>query len=120
MTGKTFIGEELNLTTVEGIASFLKESLAPLAIEEVIEAYILEGPRSAALSTGEFFGLGIQTFESKQGNARRRYEELKKKQGRPSSSAAIERLRGERTKGKIRNFRQDSSETIQKLREARK
>lgn len=65
LTGKTYIGEEVDLATPEGWAILVKEGLAPLALEELVVAYIEEGMGGAVLALGEFGGLGVQTYADK-------------------------------------------------------
>jgi hypothetical protein len=71
MRGQTFFGEELQVIPAEGDIlervekSALFQRLAPLVIQDTIEALVEEGKGAALFAgTASFFGLSVQAFET--------------------------------------------------------
>lgn len=63
-TGKSFVGEKIDLATAKGWGQWVKETLTPASLEEMADAYFLEGLPSAALSGLGLAGVGVSTYQS--------------------------------------------------------
>ncbi len=62
LSGENYVGEKLDLKTLQGIGRFAKETFMPAALEEMVDAYALEGVASAGLSGLGLAGVSISTY----------------------------------------------------------
>ncbi len=60
--GENYVGEKVDFRTLEGIGKFAKDSFMPAGLSEIIDAYVLEGLPSAALSGIGLLGVGVSTY----------------------------------------------------------
>jgi hypothetical protein len=74
MTGQTYTGEKLE--GLSGVGTFFKEMLTPAVVEEIADAYFLEGPGSAALSGIGVAGIGVNTYEDVVGNTNKEFNSI--------------------------------------------
>ncbi len=63
-SGTNYVGEKIDLKTLEGIGKTVKETFMPAALEEMLDAYVLEGMPSAGLSGLGLAGVGVSTYEA--------------------------------------------------------
>jgi hypothetical protein len=62
--GKNYTGESLDLASWRGAGKFAIETFAPATLQEIGDAYALEGLGSAALSGLGAVGVGVSTYDS--------------------------------------------------------
>ena len=65
-TGSTFLGDEVELKTTQGVGRFLQDTFIPLAPSDIIDSfrYDKSGFFSNVVSTTSFFGQGVLTYET--------------------------------------------------------
>ena len=82
LTGKNIIGQK------ESITETTVNAMLPLVIQDIRDAWELEGPKKAAVAgTAAFFGLGVSTFKDSESATRRRIKALV---GRGKDAEAIQ------------------------------
>lgn len=64
LTAKDYVGKKMDFATLKGWLSFLNNTFSPAALEEIGNAYFIDGLGASARSTLGLVGVGVSTYES--------------------------------------------------------